>query len=71
MLQKVQDQTSVLLKRGVYTKSAIWNMGKQMYVDYECPMLYLQREINLITSAITVHSLKSMDTVETLLISLW
>lgn len=39
MLQKVQDQTSVLLKRGVYTKSAAWNMGKLMCVEFEYRML--------------------------------
>lgn len=41
MLQKVQDQSSVLLKRGVYTKSAVWNMGKLMCVEYEYPLLYV------------------------------
>lgn len=30
MLQKVQDHTSILRKRGVYSKNTIWNMGKLM-----------------------------------------
>lgn len=34
MLQKVQDHTSILQQRGVYTKSAIWNMGKLVYVNF-------------------------------------
>jgi len=31
MLQKVQDHTSILRKRGVYSKNTIWNMGKLIY----------------------------------------